>query len=267
MSIKGFDCNCKLTKELCKKFLDQDYKVAIRYVGRNSIASHDLDKNELEIIIDSGLELGIVQHCPIPPWIPTTDLGIKWGRNAAVFAKQCGYSQGKFLCLDLEGVKKGTPKQDIIDYCNNWYNQVVSYGFEPAIYIGYDVWLSSNELYYNLKFKHYWAAYNVTIAPTARGYQIKQQLQKKVNGIYIDSDIITKDLLGVSPSFMGKIEELTLEKIINTVDTISDKQEWKNFFKSLEDIAKLSSDTGFIEKSKYLPIFIKEVAEFYKKGN
>jgi hypothetical protein len=209
----GFDCNCKLSYELAKKFKDDGFSFVMRYVGRlKQSTTLDIDKTELDNILKAGLQIGIVQHCQYPGWIPTKEMGIEYGMNAVKFSRESGYKGKCIVYLDLEGIKPGTPKQDIIDFCNSWYDEVIK-AYTPGIYIGFDAFLDSKELYYRLKFKDYWKSFSKVPDVFERGYAMFQQTYiKDANGIEIDTDEATVDKKGRSPVFM-KAEKVLLQTI------------------------------------------------------
>jgi hypothetical protein len=218
--MNGFDCNVKLSYEKALQMKNSGYDFAIRYVGRLQQASFDIDKKELQDILKAGLKLAIVQHCPGKPGImPSRELGETYGKNAAQFSREAGYKAGCIIYLDLEDVNSAySQKQSIIiDYCNSWYEQVETAGYTPGIYVGFNTWLSSSELYNKLKFKHYWKSFSQVPDVAKRSYEMWQGQQKTVNGIQIDPNEVTGDKLGNFPIFM------TPEKVlVHTIKVYSD---------------------------------------------
>lgn len=199
--MKGFDCNCTLTYDKALQFKQNGYDFTIRYVGRLQQASFDITNAEIQNILKAGLQLGLVQHCPKPDWVTTKELGVTYGQNALNFAKEAGYQKGCIVYLDLEGLKSGTPKQDIIDFSNAWYDEV-SKEYTAGIYIGYNIYLSGDELYNKLKFKHYWKSLSRVPDIPIRGYEMSQFDGGTVCGIQIDRNEMAGDKLGNSPVFM-----------------------------------------------------------------
>lgn len=210
---KGFDCNCKLSYDLAKKFKADGYEFAMRYVGRYTQASFDIDKSELDDILRAGLQIGIVQHCPGKPGIlPSGSLGTEYGKNAARFAEEAGYEKGCVVYLDLEDVNIEYKKRqgDILEFCNTWYDEVLRAGYKPGIYVGFNNFLTGRELYFKLKFKTYWKSFSRVPDVYKRGYAMKQlKWLTGVNGIDIDTDEAGTDKLGDSPVFMKREKILT----------------------------------------------------------
>ena len=202
---KGFDCNTTVSQATARKFYDAGYRFVVRYVPRVVRASYDISAPELVDILLGGLAVMLVQHVANPRWKATMDLGTAYGRVAAQEARAAGYPRGCTLWCDLEEAS-GT-HQDVIDYCNAWYDQVVAAGYEPGLYVGYGCVLSADELYKKLRFRRYWSAYNLDAdrVPAVRGVQLRQLEYpapvRRVPGILFeyDEDIIKADRFGDTP--------------------------------------------------------------------
>lgn len=219
----GFDCNVKLTYEKALEFKRKGFEFVIRYVGRITKApTIDIDEQEINNILKAGLQLGIVQHCPPKPGImPSKQLGADYGKNAAIFAKEAKYKAGCIIYLDLEDVNPAFAKkqQEIIDFCNCWYDEVEKVGYTPGVYVGFNAWLKSEELHSKLKFKHYWKSLSSVPDITTRGYEMFQKASSPVLGVQIDVNTVTGDKLGNFPVFM--ISEKVLTKVV-TIKIYSD---------------------------------------------
>ena len=206
--MNGIDCNTKLSYSTAKKIKQDGYDFSMRYVGRNTMADHDIDIIEKNNILSAGLDLGLVQHCPGKPGIiPSKELGIKWGRNAREFSKQIEYEKDCVVYLDLEDVNSAysQSQQLIYDYVNYWSEQVQKY-YTPGIYIGFHNYLTSDELYYKLKLKDYWKSFSWVPEVAVRGYAMIQSSHPAIHGISIDKNVVSPDKLGRVPKFMkGKI--------------------------------------------------------------
>ena len=174
--VKGFDANTVITESQADAFWSAGYRFALRYVGRTEMHSNDLTAGEAAMLLSKGFALMPVQHVLDPGWSPTGDLGTEYGANAAAFAKQIGFPPGVNVWLDLEGVSTSAAAADVIAYCNGWYSQVSGAGYVPGVYIGWEPGLTGAQLYGDLKFQHYWAAYNVdgVSTPNPRGWQMVQ---------------------------------------------------------------------------------------------
>lgn len=216
ITIKGFDTDTKLTYDLAKKFKSDGYEFVMRYVGRKVQATKDIDPPELNDILRAGLKLGIVQHCPPKPGIyPSKELGTEYGKNAAKFSEEAGYKKGCIIYLDLEDVNTEykNKQAEIIAFCNAFHAAVQDAGYIPGVYVGFNTFLSSGELYYKLKFQHYWKSFSKVPDVEKRGYEMFQRQYLTVNGIAVDTDEVMGDNLGNKPIFMepGKFLTGTIE--------------------------------------------------------
>jgi hypothetical protein len=198
-AIIGFDCNQPLTALECKAFKEAGMDFCIRYVPRTaSLMSGNLTYEEAGIILASGLAISAVQHVPLPNWMPTGELGSRYGAFASQYAKNTvGLPEGMVLWLDLESVSTAATPQDVIDYCSSWYASVFRDGYVPGLYVGWQPGLNGEGLY-NLPFKHYWRAYNADFTPDPRGYQLIQHTQKTLGNVTYDPNTTQEDKMGDS---------------------------------------------------------------------
>lgn len=207
---RGFDANSPIDGTTAHKLIDKGFQFAIRYVKRTQAHDYDLSHEERDNILASGLGLMVVQHVAVEDWFPFGTLGTLYGRTAAQETLACGISLGTMLWLDLEGVNVGAKKKDVIEYCNNWHTEVWAAGYQPGLYVGWHAGLTGEELYWKLKFRHYWGAYNLNVdnKPTVRGLQMQQIAAKQsdlVDGFTkenLDVDIIHADAKGETPMLM-----------------------------------------------------------------
>lgn len=174
--VRGFDANTPISAGAAAEFAAAGFRFCLRYVGRVQMAAHDLSTQEAEDILNAGLALMPVQHVLNPGWHPTGDLGAEYGANAAKFAQEIGFPPGVNVWCDLESVASSTAAADVIAYCNQWHAAVSAAGYVPGLYVGYQPGLTGPQLYADLKFTAYWAAYNVdgVSVPHPRGWQLVQ---------------------------------------------------------------------------------------------
>ena len=195
--MKGFDANEVISASVARQFVEAGYQFAVRYVGRTQMASHDLTAAEANTLLDAGLALMPVQHVEAGEWMASGELGTTYGRNAAQFTAAIGFPPGVNVWLDLESVSTSASSADVIAYCNNWFGAVAAAGFTPGVYVGWQPMLSNDELYNNLKFQHYWGAYNVDAVIPVRGWQMKQSpAHQQVAGIDHDDNVTHVDGAG-----------------------------------------------------------------------
>lgn len=213
--LRGFDCNQRLGPSSAAQFRAAGFRFAVRYVGRRHTAAFDISESEAKDILKMGLALMLVQHVESPDiptknagWVPTGALGTEYGGFAALSAKKIGYHLGAMVWCDLEGVRTSVDSRDVIAFLNNWHQQVGQAGYTPGLYVGYDPGLSAFQLYYKLRFEHYWSAYNLNKdqLPLKRGVQMKQGEEKTLLGIKYDPDFIQADSLGGLPLVLADME-------------------------------------------------------------
>jgi hypothetical protein len=175
----------------------------IRYLPRTpALIGGNLTGLELQVLLTVGLSVMAVQHVALPGWQPSGTLGTEYGTYAAKYAGQVGLPPGINLWLDLEEVAAGTIAQAVIDYCKAWFTAVITAGFVPGIYVGWNVILSDEQLY-DLPFAHYWRSYNCDQNIPIRGWQLIQKPQQILDGIMYDPNVCQADRLGGLPIWVS----------------------------------------------------------------
>ena len=201
----GFDCVDRLSLDKAKEFVDRGYLWVARYIpyGDQPVGNTpDLTYAEANHILDAGLGLMPVQHVQLAnTTIANGANGKAKGEFARNHAKECGFPPGVNVWLDLEGISNSFASWSVVDYCNAWFDQVAEWGYVPGIYIGFDSQLDSHQLFYSLKFEHYWRAQGNIPPVLNRGYQVIQTIFRngytiQENGIEIDVDVCHTDNLG-----------------------------------------------------------------------
>jgi hypothetical protein len=204
---RGFDANQRLSAEVCAQFVQMGYDFAIRYVRRATAHSYDLSQPEVSDILRSGLGLMVVQHVAPPGWMPNKDLGTMQGTTAVREIQALDLPEGTMTWCDLEEVGVKASLFDIVAYCNAWYDVVKAARLTPGLYVGSGCGLSGQALYRELRFQHYWAAYNLNRDefPSTRGVCMVQRVAKpedRVSGLATDGfdvDLVLADHLGGLP--------------------------------------------------------------------
>jgi hypothetical protein len=198
----GFDIASPLNAISAKQYVNKGYGFVVRYVGRGDSSSRfiDLTQEEGQAIVDAGLALCVVQHPLAEEWSPTGELGRQFGTAAANLAGNAGLPEGITVWLDLEGVAAVTPVQDVIDYCNEWYDEVSAVGFIPGVYIGAGPGLSADQIYWDLSMKSYWRGGSSVQSGVPsdiphRGYQLIQRITGSGDSKF-DSDVTHADNFG-----------------------------------------------------------------------
>jgi hypothetical protein len=143
-------------------------------------------------------------------WIPSAAKGAANGNVAVAEAVKLEVPWGVAIWCDLEGVKVGTPRQQVIDYCNRWHIAVAGAGYVPGLYVGYRAGLTSSQLYLKLRFTHYWGAFNLNSDqfPAVRGVQMKQSIRRPedaISGVQLDFQVdrVAADRLGGRPTLLA----------------------------------------------------------------
>ena len=207
---RGFDANRPISAADAAAFVAKGFTFAIRYVRRQQEHDYDLSVSERDAVLGAGLGLMIVQHVAPDGWVPTGADGTLYGGTAVDALGKLGIPANVSVWLDLEGVKDGTPHQDVIDFCNNWFDVVDAIGYTPGLYVGFGCGLTPDELYHALKFAHMWSAYNLDADqfPAVRGVQMRQSVAKASDLIpgftnqNMDVDRIGPDALGGTPTLL-----------------------------------------------------------------
>jgi hypothetical protein len=210
VGVKGFDANARVSYDVARKFVDHDYRFAVRYVPRVQAAASDLSSAEVDDLLRAGLAVMPVQHVESESsWTPTDDKGRNYGDAAAYACRVAGLPPGVTVWLDLEGVAPradGTfDAEQITRYCNLWYDAVAAMGFQPGLYVGWHAGLTPDELY-ALKFTRYWSAYNLNAdqCPATCGVCMRQHVAG-ANDVPpdvrfpIDTDTVVGDAKGRVP--------------------------------------------------------------------
>jgi hypothetical protein len=203
----GFDANTKLTATTAKALKEAGFKFAIRYLSRKAKPpAKDLSADELDIILDAGLAVMAVQHTAPSGWTPSDTLGVECGGNAAAHARAIGLPEQSSVWLDLEGIAAGTPASTVIAYCNAWFKEVESAGYTTGVYVGANCILSADELYLNLKTKHYWKSGSDVPDIPHRGYCMVQHIvpDDKIGGVAIDRNVTFVDAFGSAPMLVTR---------------------------------------------------------------
>ena len=207
--LHGFDTNTVVSAATALDLRQQGFQFCIRYLSRSTPESKgDLSNGEAKAILAGGLALMPVQHVASAGWSPSKALGTKYGQAAAANAQEVGFPAGVNVWLDLEGIKSGARKDDVIAYCNAWFDEVASVGYSTGVYVGAKCVLSGDDLFWRLKTKHYWRSGSKVPDIPQRGYQLIQRITAKpdkVSGIEIDRDLTVTDSFGDSVVWLSPL--------------------------------------------------------------
>lgn len=206
----GFDTAVPLNADSARNYFNQGYRFCVRYVSRTDASRAanaesgltDISEAEGQLILASGLALMVVQHVAASGWVPSAGLGDEYGGNAAAYTAAAGLPEGVNVWLDLEDIPAGTSHSDIIDYCNAWFGKVSAAGYVPGVYVGFNSWLSPDELFFDLKTKHYWRAAGNIQNVSHRGYQMFQHVIKLNDNSELDKNVTNNDALGLAAQWL-----------------------------------------------------------------
>ena len=198
----GCDVTTPINVISARQYANKGNGFIVRYVGRGDGSRHfvDITQDEAQAIVDAGLALGVVQHPLAEGWSPSALLGQRFGAAAAGLAGAAGLPAGMTIWLDLEGVAPGSQPEDVIAYCNEWYDEVKAVGFIPGVYIGANPGLSADQIYWELNMQSYWrggSSVNAGVPADIpnRGYQMKQHITGSGASVF-DSDVTQSDNFG-----------------------------------------------------------------------
>jgi hypothetical protein len=205
----GLDRDAPITRQLALGLRRLGFTFCVRYLSRGAPQHDDLTASEAEGILGGGLALMPVQHVQKGRWVPAATLGGDYGAAAVHHAQSVGFPAGVNVWLDLEGVKVGTPPEDVVAYCNRWFDTVSDAGYVPGLYVGADPGLDGHDLFWRLRTKHYWASASWIPDVAIRGYQMKQSRESHIvvipgqPGIQICRDVCLPDALGATPLWLS----------------------------------------------------------------
>ncbi|HEV7837790.1 MAG TPA: glycoside hydrolase domain-containing protein [Gemmatimonadaceae bacterium] len=209
--VRGIDTTERITRGAATALHAHGYRFCVRYVRRDKPHTSALNTAEATTLLDSGLALMLVQYVESETaWIPSAAKGAANGNVAVAEAVKLEVPWGVTIWCDLEGVKVGTPRQQVIDYCNRWHIAVAGAGYVPGLYVGYRAGLTSSQLYLRLRFTHYWGAFNLNSDqfPAVRGVQMKQSIRRPedaISGVQLDFQVdrVAADRLGGRPTLLA----------------------------------------------------------------
>jgi hypothetical protein len=181
----------------------------VRYLSRGEPGRDDLSASEAEAILGAGLSLMPVQHVAPGRWMPSAKLGAENAAAAVKHAQSVGFPGGVNIWLDLESVRPGTRPEEVVAYCNEWFDLVTDAGFVPGLYVGVDPGLTAHDLFWRLRTKHYWASASRIPEVDIRGYQMRQSQEAPIHVIKgapamsICRDVCLGDALGTTPIWLS----------------------------------------------------------------
>jgi hypothetical protein len=197
-----FDASQKLSRLELQALFDAGFRGGLRTLGLGGPAPIDIDGVELELFMSVGLGIMLYQRSRNKGWVPSAALGQRDGQIACQLAQAAGYLQGAHLWSDNEGVNLSSGASAVLVYANTKFDVCAGEGSPQGEYIGYDVPLTSGELYHGLKASAYWRSFSNVPDVERRGYMMKQLVETTVSGVDVDISVSSKDRLGGQPRWM-----------------------------------------------------------------
>lgn len=161
----------------------------------------DVTAKEVENFMAAGLGLMLYQRPRNPGWLPSSTLG---KADAEVFiakATAAQYMVGGTTWDDLEGI--GGNGAATIAYANEKATDMKAAKFFLGDYVGFDVPLTGDELFYDLVVTTYWRSLSDVPDVTKRGYSMIQIAENvSVAGVVVDINLARADRLGGRPYWM-----------------------------------------------------------------
>jgi hypothetical protein len=202
----GFDAAGYVSPELASIMRTSGYRFTVRYVRRDEQVNERPDLSswlvsltppELAGLLTSGLLVSVVQFGAARTG---GQLGARYGRAkgaaAAHNAKGLGVPAGVTVWCDAEWSDPIPEPRAVMAYLDAWAAPVADAGYEPGLYVGPGINLSSQQLWERPGYRHYWQSNAVVPDVATRGYQMTQAYQGVVHGINIDANIARMDVLG-----------------------------------------------------------------------
>lgn len=193
------DTSAPLTRAQALEFLSRGFRGRFGYVPLpGNDTSRDVSGAEIAMLLDVGLEVGLVQH-PRAANVLRLHSGGADAMAAAQWAASIGYPAGAHIFLDLEGVLDTSPGQ-VTTYCVDWARACLQLGYSAGLYVGYATVIGPQELYELPLFDCYWTD-AVGRRVNVRGCAVKQRAQVPAAGGLpnYDPDDVAPDALGGLP--------------------------------------------------------------------
>ncbi|MFT3775399.1 MAG: DUF1906 domain-containing protein [Minicystis sp.] len=195
----GLDTSTVLDATGAAALAGAGYMFCVRTLSTtNPGAAGDLTRDEARAILGAGLAIMAIQRAGASTLTSANaaSLGKSNGQAAALGALAAGLPMTSCLWLTLDGVPAGTSVTTAAAYANAWYKAVSKAGFTPGVYVGASSgFTTSQQLYQELSFSHYWQGNGTPLGVMTRGYQMIQAAPTTVAGVSVDPDQALADNL------------------------------------------------------------------------
>jgi len=189
----GCDTITTLDKVRCDGLRSAGIGFVFRYLGA-------LTAGERDIILTSGLGLGLVTYSDAPGWVPTAEKGAAYAVTDRQHLVAVGAPTGATVMVDLEGVASSASPDDVAAFVNARSKPLGDAGFVPGLYVGYGGGLTAEQLYALPYTRHYWRSLSRVPEPSC-GWVLMQASPGDivVAGTEIDVDYPQRDFEGRAP--------------------------------------------------------------------
>lgn len=199
----GIDTAARLDAKHCALLKSDGVTFVVRYLSLHAPSVLDLTKGERDAILNAGLGLMVVQHVRFEGWSPTAELGAEDAAAAIHHARELELPNGSVLWCDLEGMNAASTNEDAIAYENAWSRAVLLAHYDPGVYIGAGVPLTSLELFKRFVARRYWRSQSNVPDVASRGYQMVQLFPSiTMAGIPVDVNFAQSDHKGSRPTMI-----------------------------------------------------------------
>ncbi len=183
---------------LLRRLREHGFAGLLRYVPLpGQRAGGDVDAAEVEAIAGAGLGLLIAQRVRPAPWDPRRHSGVDDALAAVEVAAAAGYAAGAHLFLTFEGIVPGTCAAARA-FAEGWASIVLDAGFQAGCYVGFDVPLSSIELF-DLRFFNSYGRSRGPRRVAVRGFALEREEEIVLDGRAVDPHTVHPDEQGDTP--------------------------------------------------------------------
>lgn len=203
----GFSCDKRLSALQAKGFYEDGFRFCLRdFYSKPNKIKKNLDQEEMVNILDSGLAIMPVYHINNQNWQPSAELARFHGEQVTKDAKALGMPAGLNVWCYITGLANDVSIQDVIIYCNHWYDAVMEHGYVPALFVNSCLPLSGNQLFCYLNFKHFCRHYEQAPHIPEVGYEMFLSSAIKENVNKVETYRLQLNQQGKSSSWLKKIQ-------------------------------------------------------------
>lgn len=169
------------------------FQTVIRYNRRDKHINDEPDLSSWKVslsheefadLLEVGFDVGLVQFSDRKS-LPTEANGWSAGDAAGWNANQLSYPKKGVIWCDFEfdKIPEGATREGNIKHLQQWCAAAARYDFELGLYYGMNTLLTSDDLYYELSFTHYWKSASCVEWVSERGFQMFQLLSQDLFGM------------------------------------------------------------------------------------